>query len=169
MTVKRAASKVKSVGNKVGAIIKPLGTALPVAAPNINALFSGGPRAVMDFNANAVKSWRPPDMGTVNAYIDGPGGNAIMTGIMAKLIKWGVSTLGFQMGGLGMLVDGVEDWADGSAMGYAVKELIYPTVAGGSGTLSGISFGGAGGQPGKGSAQEMATKDRKPKTRSMMM
>ena len=163
--VKTAAGKVKNLGNKVGDIIYPLGVALPIAAPNISALFSGGPKALLDYNVEAIKSWRPPDWGTIEAYASGPGGAAFMTGLTARLVKWGIKTLGFseEAGPLYMLIDGVENWGDGSAVGWAVKELVYPSVAGGGGTFSGVSFGGLGGQPAKGSPAEMRTKDQKPK------
>ena len=163
MSVKTAATKVKSIGTRVGGIIYPLGVAIPVAAPNVNALISGGPRGLIDYNVNAVKTWRPPDWGTIEAYADGPGGTSFMTGLTVKLIKWGVRTLGFseELGPANMLLDGVEAWADGSAVGWAVKELVYPTVSG-----EGSPWGGGGGkQPAKGSPREMATKDQKPKVR----
>lgn len=167
MSVQKAASKVKGVGDKVGAVIKPLGIALPVAAPNINALFSGGPRGLFDYNVQAVKSWRPPDWGTVMSYVDGPGGAALMTSISAKLAKWGIKTLGMsgEAGALYMLINAVEDWGDGSAIGYGVKELIYPSVSGEAAVFGGISApsGLFGGQPAVGSKQEMATKDQKPR------
>ena len=168
MTVKRAASKVKGAGNKIVDAIEPLAIALPVAMPNINALMSGGPRALMNYNAQAVKSWRPPDMNTINAYVDGPGGAGLITGLSMKLGKWGIRQLG--LGGefndsLFLLMDAVENWGTGSAVGFAVKEIIYPTAAAGGGTFSGVSFGGWGGQPAKGSSQEMATKDAKPKSK----
>ena len=169
--IKTAASKVKGVGNKITGVIKPLGVVLPVAAPNINALMSGGPMGVWNYNAQALQSWRPPDMNTVRGYVDGPGGAAFMTSLTIGVAKWGIDALGFskEAGPVKMLLNAVGAWADGSAMGYAVKEVIYPSASGLSPTLGGISFGGGGGQPAKGSSQEMVTKDRKPKTRSMMM
>jgi hypothetical protein len=169
--IKKAASKVKSTGDKVVGAIKPLGIALPVAAPNITALFSGGPRALVNYNVQQVKAWRPPDWNTVNAYVDGPGGMALMTSFSAKLAKWGIKVLGFssEAGALIMLIDAVDAWGEGSAVGFAVKEIIYPSAAAGGGVLGGISFGGNlfGGQPATGSKQEMATKDKKPKRRIM--
>ena len=174
-TINKAATKVKGIGTKVSGMIYPLGVALPVAAPNINALFSGGPRGLFDYNANAIKEWKPPDWGTVMSYVDGPGGAALMTSISAKIAKYGIQALGLsgETGALVMLINAVEAWGDGSAIGYGVKELIYPTVSGEGAVLGGISLGGGlfggAGQPSKGSAQEMQTKDRKPKTRSMMM
>lgn len=171
MSIKTAATKVKGIGSKVGAIIKPLGIALPIAAPNIKALMTAGPRGLFDYNVNALKTWRPPDWGTVNAYVDGPGGAAFMTSLSAKVAKWAIGALGFtsEAGALIMLINAVDDWGEGSAIGYAVQELVYPTASGvGSpfGGLGGATGGLFGGQPAKGSAQEMATKDQKPKTRS---
>ena len=150
-------------------MIYPLGVALPVAAPNINALFSGGPRGLFEYNASAVREWKPPDWNTVMSYIDGPGGAALMTSISAKIAKYGIKALGLsgETGALVMLINAVESWGDGSAIGYGVKELIYPTVSGEAAVFSGISrggglFGGAG-QPGINTQGEMATKDQKPK------
>jgi hypothetical protein len=172
MSVSQAATKVKGIGSQVGRVIYPLGVALPVAAPNINALFSGGPRALMQYNVDAVKSWRPPDWATIESYVDGPGGAALMTSISAKLVKWGVRVLGLsgETGALYMLLNAVEDWGDGSAIGYGVKELVYPSVSGESAVFGGVSGGGAlfgGRQPAKGYPREMATKDQKPKVRLM--
>ena len=171
-TIKSAASKVKSTGDKIIGVIEPLGVVLPVAAPNINALMSGGPRGLWNMNAGALRSWKPPDMDTVNRYVDGPGGAVFMTGLTIGVVNWGIKALGFDkepaVEPVKMLLKGAGAWANGSAKGYAIKEIIYPGT-GGEGTLSGISFGGLGGQPAKDSAQEMSTKDRKPKTRSMMM
>lgn len=173
MVVRKAATKVKSIGSKVAGIIYPLGVALPIAAPNINALMSGGPRAVLDYNVQALKQWRPPDWTTINSYIDGPGGDAFMTGLGVKVLKWGVKAFGFsgETGALIMLANAVEAWADGSAIGYGVQEIVYPTASGGSAIFGGVGgtgalFGGKG-QPAKGSQQEMATKDDKPQVRLM--
>jgi hypothetical protein len=168
MSVKKAATKVKSVGSKVSGVIYPLGVALPVAAPNINALMGGGPRGLLDFNVNALKTWRPPDWATVESYIDGPGGAALMTSISAAVAKWGIKALGLggQTGALVMLINAVKAWGDGSAIGYGVQELVYPTVSGVGAPFGGVSAGGlfgGKGQPAKGSQQEMATKDDKPK------
>lgn len=163
--IKTAATKVKGIGNKITGVIKPLGVVLPIAAPNINALMSGGPMGVWNYNAQALQSWRPPDMGTVRGYVDGPGGAAFMTSLTIGVAKWGIKALGFQKeaGPVNMLLDAVGAWADGSAMGYAVKEVIYPSASGLSPTLGGINFGGGGGQPAINSQAEMATKDQKPR------
>ena len=169
LVVKQAAARGKGIGSKVAGIVYPLGVALPVAAPNINALMTGGPRGLLNYNVTALKQWRPPDWDTVEAYADGPGGNALMTSISVKVVKWAVRALGFEgdVGAGYMLLNAVEGWADGSAWGYGIQELVYPTASGGGGVLSGISTGGLfGGQPAKGSPQEMATKDQKPKVRS---
>ena len=169
MVVKQAATEVKGIGSKVAGIVYPLGVALPVAVPNINALMSGGPRGLLNYNVAAVKAWRPPDWATITAYADGPGGNALMTSISVKIVKWVVKALGFEgeVGAGYMLLNAVEGWADGSAWGYGIQELVYPTASAGGGVLSGIGGTGGlfGGQPAKGSPQEMATKDQKPKAR----
>jgi len=165
MSVKTAASKVKGIGDKVGGVIYPLGVALPVAAPNVNALMTGGPRGLLNFNVAAIKSWRPPDWGTIEAYADGPGGSAVMTAIVAGLAKWAGKTLFGEERALSpawMLVDAVEDWGIGSAGGWAIKELVYPTVSGEAATFGDVGWGT---QPAKGSPQEMRTKDQKPKAR----
>lgn len=103
-------------------------------------------------------------MNTVRGYVDGPGGAAFMTSITSKVIKWGIEGLGFKKdaGAVYMLLDAVEAWADGSAIGYGVKEIIYPSVS-----QVGATFGGIGalGSAAIGSKQEMATKDAKPKAR----
>ena len=169
MVIKKAATKVKGIGSKVSGIIYPLGVALPVAAPNINALMSGGPRGLLNYNVQAVRSWRPPDWATIESYIDGPGGAALMTSISAKVAKWGVKALGLsgEAGALFMLINAVEAWGDGSAIGYGVQELVYPTASGEGAVFGGIGGAGGlfGGQPAKGSPREMATKDQKPKAR----
>lgn len=171
-TISKAASKVTGVGRRITGVIRPLGIALPVAIPNINALFTGGPRGLMDYNIAAVKTWRPPDWGTITAYIDGPGGVALLTAISAGIAKKAIKALELEKesGALVMLIDAVKAWGDGSAVGYAMRELIYPTVAGGPGTFSTIAsptglFGGGGSQPPINSAGEMATKDDKPVSR----
>ena len=173
MGLKSVESRVVGVGGRVKGIIRPLGVILPVAGPNVQALMSAGPRGLLDYNVNAVKSWRPPDWNTVTGYIDGPGGVAIMTGIAAKLGKWAIRELRFngETGPLIMLVDCVEAWADGSAVGWGIKELVYPTISGVSAPFGGVSTAGlwGGSQPAKDSPAEMNTRDRKPKTRSMMM
>ena len=142
-----------------------------MAAPNINAIMSGGPRAVMDYNINALKTWRPPDWATVEAYVDGPGGAAFMTGLSVKVAKYVISALGFsrETGALPMLLNAVEGWADGSAIGYGIQEIVYPTASGAGAVFGGIGGAGGlfGGQPAKGSKGEMATKDQKPKVRLM--
>ena len=127
MSVKTAASKVKGIGSKIGGIIYPLGVALPVAAPNINALMSGGPRGLLNYNVGAFKSWRPPDWATIESYVDGPGGAALMTSISAKVAKWAIKTIGLssEAGPLYMLINAVEHWGDGSAVGYAVQAVSY--------------------------------------------
>ena len=171
MSIKTAASKVKGVGSKISGVIYPLGVALPVAAPNINALMSTGPRGLLDYNVNALKTWRPPDWATVESYIDGPGGAAFMTSLSAKVAKWAVKALGLtgETGALFMLINAVESWGDGSAIGYGIQELVYPTASGVSATFGGVGGTGGlfGGRPGVGSKQEMATKDQKPKARLM--
>ncbi len=169
MSIKGAAAKAKGIGTKVAGIVYPLGVALPIAAPNINALMSGGPRALMDYNVNALKTWRPPDWGTVTAYVEGPGGAAFMTGLSVKVAKWGIRALGFsgETGALTMLLNAVEGWADGSAIGYGIQEIVYPTASGVGAVFGGIGGTGGlfGGKPGVGSKGEMATKDQKPKAR----
>jgi len=169
--VRKAATKAKGIGDKVGAIVLPLATALPVFTPSINALMQGGPRGWITHIGESARAWRAPGWHTVEGYVDGPGGAAIMTSLAAKLAKWGISIIGLKEeigGGFYLLVDAVEDWGDGSAMGYAIQELLYPSGAG-EGILAGAGgFGGMfGGQPAKGSQQEMATKDQKPKVRLM--
>lgn len=169
--MKSVASKVQGVGTRVKGIIRPLGIALPVASPNVNALFTGGPRAMLDYNVTAIKGWRPPDWNTVTGYIDGPGGAAVMTGIAAGLANWAIKELGFsdEAGPLVMLIGCVKAWADGSAIGYGVKELIYPTASGVESPLGGVSFGGMfASQPAKGSQGELVVKSDKAKVRSMM-
>ncbi len=168
MSVRKAATKAKGLGSKVGSIIYPLGVVLPIAAPNINALMTGKMRGLINFNVTAVKTWRPPDWATVEAYVDGPGGAALMTALGAKLAKWGIQVLGLsgETGALVMLINAVEHWGDGSAIGYGIKEMVYPSVSGAVQPFSGIGGRGAlfgGGQPAVGSQQEMATKDQKAK------
>lgn len=165
MSIKTAASKVKGIGNKITGVIKPLGVVLPIAAPNINALTSGGPIGVWNFNVGKLQTWRPPDMNTVKGYVEGPGGASFMTSLTISVIKWGIKGLGFQKeaGPVNMLLDAVGAWSEGSALGYAVKEVIYPSVSGVDATFGGI--GALGGAAAIGSRQEMATKDAKPKRR----
>lgn len=170
MVVKRAATKVKGIGSKVGGVIYPLGVALPVAAPNINALMTGGPRALLNYNVEAMRGWRPPDWATVEAYVGGPGGGALMTSLSAKVAKWAIKAFGFsgEAGALIMLINAVEAWGDGSSIGWGVRELVYPTISGVEAPFAGVGGTGAlfgGPQPAKGSPQEMATKDQKPKAR----
>lgn len=171
MSVKTAASKAKGVGYKVGAIVLPLATALPVFTPSINALMTGGPRGWMNHVVTSAKAWGPPGWNTVTGYIDGPGGAAIATSLVAKLAKWGIKAVGLKDeigGGFYLLVNAVEDWGDGSAFGYAVREILYPTASTEPGLLSGVGgVSGLLGQPATGSPQEMRTKDQKPKARLM--
>ncbi|GAF80927.1 unnamed protein product [marine sediment metagenome] len=169
MSVKTAANKAKSIGNKVGSIVLPLATALPVFSPVINDVIAGGPRGFITHITSTAQAWRAPGWHTVEGYIDGPGGAAIVTSLLAKLAKWGVRAVGLsdEIGsGFYLLVDAVEDWGDGSSLGYAIRELVYPSGAG-SGALSEFGAGGVsfGRMPAKGSPKEMATKDQKPKAR----
>ena len=94
-----------------------------------------------------------------------------MTSLSAKVAKWAVKALGLtgETGALFMLINAVESWGDGSAIGYGIQELVYPRASDQTRVFGGIKGTGGlfGGSTAVGSQQEMATKDQKPKARLM--
>jgi hypothetical protein len=158
-----------SAGYKFKRAIKPVATALPVLGPNVAALRKGGVKEVLDMNIANLGNWRPPDFNTINAYLGGTGGAAIMTTISAAFCKWLIKVVGFDgLGSLNLLIDAVQDGGEGAAVGAAIKEIIYPTAsaAGSVGASMGgaFSFGALGAQPATGSEAEFSTKKDKPKS-----
>ena len=169
MSVSSASNRVVSAGHKFKRAIKPVSTALPVLGPNIAALRGGGVKGVIDMNVQNLSNWRPPDFNTVNAYLGGAGGAGIMTAISASFCKWVIKLTGFEgLSSLNLLIDAVQDAGEGTAVGAAIKEIIYPTASQiqgvGASMGGGFSFGAIGSNPAPNSEAEFSTKKDKPQS-----
>ena len=171
MSVSSASGKVVSAGHKFKRAIKPISTAVPVLGPNIQALRGGGVKGVLDMNIQNLSNWRPPDFNTINAYLGGAGGAGIMTAISASFAKWVIKVVGFDgLSSLNLLIDAVQDAGEGTAVGAAIKEIIYPTASQMAGLGESIggglpTFGSLGGSnPGVNSEREFSTKKDKPQS-----